>query len=186
LLRHLPNALTLLRILLVGPIVWWLMHGDYPRTLVAFAGAAATDAVDGFLAKRFGWTSALGKILDPLADKLLLVAVFVTLGVLGFVPLWLTALVVARDVVIGVGALLFHVSFGELGGRPTQISKLNTLCQIAFVLAVTAGAAGSDLAGSLVMVLGGLVVVTTVVSGLDYVIRYARRAAAISRERAGR
>jgi len=186
LLRHLPNALTILRILLVGPIVWFLLQGDYSRTLVGFGIAAASDGVDGFLAKRFGWTSELGKVLDPLADKLLLVAMFVTLAVLGFVPVWLTALVVARDVVIAVGALLFHLSFGELQGRPTRISKLNTLCQILFVLAVTAGAAGLEAAGSLVTPLGALVVVTTVVSGLDYVVRYARRAASLSRERAGR
>ncbi len=183
-LRHLPNALTLLRILLVGPLVWLLLQGDYPRTLIGFAIAAVTDAVDGLLAKRFGWTSELGKVLDPLADKLLLVAMFVTLSVLGLVPAWLTVLVVARDVVIAVGALLFRLSFGVLEGRPTPVSKLNTLCQILFVLAVTARAAGAGLSEPVVMTLGALVMVTTVVSGLDYVLRYASRATALRREQA--
>jgi cardiolipin synthase len=185
-LRYLPNALTLLRILLVGPVVWLLLHGDYPRTLIVFAIAAVTDAIDGLLAKRFGWTSELGKVLDPLADKLLLVAMFVTLSVLGLAPVWLTVLVVARDVVIAFGALLFRLSFGALEGRPTPVSKLNTLCQILFVLAVTARAAGASLSEPVVMTLGALVMVTTVVSGLDYVLRYASRAMKVRREQAGR
>lgn len=185
-LRHLPNALTILRILLVGPIVWFLLHADYPRTLIVFAIAAVTDAVDGLLAKRFGWTSELGKVLDPLADKLLLVAMFVTLGVLGFAPVWLTVLVVARDVVIAGGALLFHLSFGALGGRPTPVSKLNTLCQILYVLAVIGKAAGIGIAEPVVITLGALVMVTTVVSGADYVLRYASRALALRRERRAR
>lgn len=185
-LRHLPNALTVLRILLIGPVVWFLLHADYPKTLIGFAIAAVSDAVDGLLAKRFGWTSELGKVLDPLADKLLLVAMFVTLGVLGFAPVWLTVLVVARDVVIAVGALLFHLRFGDLGGRPTPVSKLNTLCQILFVMAVTAKAAGLALPEPVVIALGALVMVTTVVSGLDYVLRYASRAIALKREQAAR
>jgi cardiolipin synthase (CMP-forming) len=183
LLRHLPNALTVLRILLVGPVVWFLLHGDYRSTLIGFAIAAVTDALDGLLAKRFGWTSELGKVLDPLADKLLLVAMFITLGVLGFAPVWLTVLVVARDVVIAGGALLFHLSFGALGGRPTPVSKLNTLCQILFVLAVIGQAAGLGVAEPVVTSFGALVMVTTVVSGLDYVLRYASRALALKRER---
>ncbi len=185
-LRHLPNALTVLRILLIGPVVWFLLHADYPRTLIGFAIAAVTDAIDGLLAKRFGWTSELGKVLDPLADKLLLVAMFITLSALGFAPVWLTVLVVARDVVIAGGALLFHLNFGDLDGRPTPVSKLNTLCQILFVLAVTAKAAGLGVSGTVVIVLGALVMVTTVVSGLDYVLRYASRASALYRERVGR
>lgn len=185
-MRHLPNALTVLRILLIGPVVWFLLHADYTRTLVGFAIAAVTDAVDGLLAKRFDWTSELGKVLDPLADKLLLVAMFITLGVLGFAPVWLTVLVVARDVVIAGGALLFHFSFGDLGGRPTPVSKLNTLCQILYVLAVIANAADVAVSDPVVIALGALVMVTTVVSGLDYVLRYGSRALAIRRERAVR
>ena len=105
-----------------------------------FAFAAATDGLDGFLAKRFGWTSELGKILDPLADKILLVGVFITLAALGFVPLWLAVTAVARDVVITVGAILYNWLYGyrELQGRPTVISKLNTLCQIIFLLLIVA------------------------------------------------
>ena len=185
-LRHLPNALTLFRILLIGPIVWLLLNGDFAITLAMFAVAAASDAADGLLAKQFGWTSELGKVLDPLADKLLLVAMFITLAAVGLAPVWLTALVVARDLVIVIGATVSRLNFGPIGGQPTLVSKLNTLCQILFVLAAIAGAAGIGIPPWLLIMLGALVLVTTVVSGLDYVLRYASRASALSRERAGR
>src|SRR5690349_6576877 len=103
-MRHLPNALCILRMLLAFPVAWLLAHGDYAMTLVLFSIAAVTDALDGFLAKRFHWESDLGRILDPLADKTLLVTSFITLAAIGRVPLWLTIVVVARDVIIGAGA----------------------------------------------------------------------------------
>lgn len=176
-LRHLPNALTVLRIFLIAPLVLLLIAGDYPMTLVIFAIAAVTDAADGLLAKQFGWTSELGKLLDPVADKLLLLAAFVTLTLIGLVPLWLTALVVGRDVVIGAGALAYKVAFGSLRGQPTAVSKLNTLCQILFVAVVIAVAAEMPIPGPAVLVAGALAMVTTVVSGLDYVLRYSGKAA---------
>src|SRR5262245_34651574 len=99
-MRHLPNALCVLRMLLVVPVVALLVREAWPETLWLFAFAAATDGLDGFLAKRFGWTSKLGKALDPLADKILLVGVFSTLAFMGRVPVWLAATAVARDVII--------------------------------------------------------------------------------------
>jgi cardiolipin synthase len=95
-MRHIPNALCFLRMLLVVPVAWLLVTDNYRITLAVFFFAAATDGLDGFLAKRFGWTSELGKIIDPLADKILLVGVFITLAALGVVPVWLAATAVAR------------------------------------------------------------------------------------------
>ena len=120
-MRHIPNALCILRMLLVVPVAWLLVTDNYRLTLGVFAFAAATDGLDGFLAKRFGWTSELGKILDPLADKILLVGVFITLAALGVVPVWLAVTAVARDVVITVGAIIYKslYGYGELQGRPT-------------------------------------------------------------------
>ena len=123
---------------LVVPVAWLLARGDYTHTLWLFAIAAASDGLDGFLAKRFGWTSELGKVLDPLADKLLLVTVFIVLAVIGKSPAWLSVVVVARDVVIGVGALTFKWLFGPLNGRVTAISKVNTGVQLIYVLALVA------------------------------------------------
>lgn len=185
-LRFIPNALCLLRMALIVPIVWLLVHGEYEVTLLVFAFAAVTDAADGLLAKTYGWITELGKILDPLADKLLLVVVFVTLSILGLVPVWLSAVVVGRDIIISGGALTYRLLYGPVEGRPTRVSKFNTLCQILFVLAVIVRAAYSQVSEVLVTVLGALVFVTTAVSGLDYVLRYSQKAAAAHRLKTAR
>ena len=184
-LRHIPNALCVFRMLLVVPIAVLLARAEYWATLWVFAIAAATDGLDGFLAKRFDWTSELGKILDPLADKLLLVSVFLTLALLGHVPLWLAATAIARDLIITGGAIAYNYLYGYPNGRPTPVSKLNTFCQIVYLLFVVGAAALERAAEPVLTALGALVFVTTVVSGLDYVITYSRKAIAASRARRG-
>jgi len=183
-LRFLPNLLCVLRIVLVYPVALGILQGHYPEVLALFAIAAFTDGLDGFLAKRFGWHSELGKVLDPLADKLLLVTVFICLSVAGLAPWWLAALVLLRDLVIFFGALTYKWLFGPLRGEPTIVSKLNTLCQIAFCLAVVAEAAFGLPGNAVVTAVGALVVVTTAVSGVDYILIYSRRAAVVARGRA--
>jgi cardiolipin synthase len=183
-LRHLPNLLCALRIVLVYPVASWILQGRYPAVMALFGVAAFTDALDGFLAKRFNWTSELGKHLDPLADKLLLVTVFTCLSVAGLAPWWLTGVVLLRDLVIVFGGLTYRALFGPLEGRPTLRSKLNTCCQIGFCLAVVSRAAYDWPPESAITTLGALVFVTTAVSGIEYVLIYARRAAAVSRARA--
>jgi cardiolipin synthase (CMP-forming) len=178
-----PNLICVLRMALTVPIVILLAEGWYGYTLVLFALAAASDALDGYLAKTFGWSSEVGKVLDPLADKLLLVSVFITLAVIGLVPVWLAGVAVARDVVIGVGAAVYKWLFGPLEGRPTIPSKLNTLVQLLFVIAVVWRAAFPQFAEWVATALGALVLVTTVVSGVDYVLTYIRKAVAVSRAR---
>jgi cardiolipin synthase (CMP-forming) len=175
-LAWIPNAICVLRILLVAPSAIALVAGRYELTLLLFGVAAISDRLDGWLAQRFGWTSRLGKILDPIADKLLLVTVFVTLVWIGLVPLWLGIAVVVRDVVIVSGAIAYRVLIGYVEGRPTPISKLNTLLQLSYVLAVIAAAAWQDVPPPLVVAVGAAAFVTTVVSGLDYVLTYAREA----------
>jgi cardiolipin synthase len=182
-MRHIPNTLSVLRMLMVAPVAWLLARGEYQSTLWLFGFAAATDGLDGFLAKRFGWTSELGKILDPLADKVLLVGVFVTLAITGLVPIWLAATAVARDLVITIGAIVYKMLFGDPQGRPTTVSKLNTLCQILYLLLVVAAHAAARPPEVAITIMGALVFVTTTVSGVDYVLTYSRKAAAVSRER---
>jgi cardiolipin synthase len=184
-LRHLPNLLCVLRILLIYPVAHGILAGNFPQVMALFAIAALTDALDGLLAKQFGWTSELGKVLDPMADKLLLVTVFVCLAVAGLVPWWLAGLVLLRDLVILFGALIFKWLFGPLRGEPTAASKFNTLAQIVFCLAVVARAGFGLPGSSIVTALGALVTVTTAVSGIDYILTYSRRAAAVSRARSG-
>ena len=178
-----PNLICVLRMALAVPIVWMLAEARYEPTLVLFLVAALSDGLDGYLAKSFDWESEFGRVLDPLADKLLLVSVFITLAWLGLVPVWLAAVAVARDVVIGVGAWVYKASFGPLEGRPTMPSKLNTVVQILFVIAVVGRAAYPAVAEWPVTVLGALVLVTTVVSGIDYTATYLRRSIAVSRAR---
>lgn len=175
-LAWLPNALCIARMLLVVPTTLALLAGRYELTLLLFGVAAISDGLDGWLAKTFGWTSRLGKILDPSADKLLLVTVFVTLTWIGLVPAWLTATVVLRDVAIVGGAIAYRLLIGYVEGHPTPVSKLNTLVQILFVLVAVAAAAWRTVPAALVATLGAAAFVTTVVSGLDYVVTYARDA----------
>lgn len=182
-LSSLPNLICIARIVLAVPVVWTLVHGHYGWTLGLFLVAAISDGLDGYLAKRFGWTSETGKILDPAADKLLLVSVFITLTLLGLVPLWLAAVAVARDLVIAIGAGVYRWRFGPLEGRPTWPSKINTVLQLGYVLAVIGNAATPWIAEALVTALGAAVFVTTVVSGVDYVMIYVRKAARVTRAR---
>jgi cardiolipin synthase len=185
-LRHLPNLLCVLRILMVYPVAHWILQERYADVMLLFAVAASTDALDGFLAKRFGWTSKLGKLLDPLADKLLLVTVFICLSLNGVVPWVLTGLVLLRDLVIVFGALTYKVLFGPVNGNPTIASKINTLAQIVFCLAVVAAAASQWPPQWAVLTLGAFVLFSTCVSGIDYTLIYVRRAQAVVRERASR
>jgi len=182
-LRFLPNLLCILRMLLVYPTAHGILQGHYSAVLGLFALAAFTDGLDGFLAKRYAWTTELGKHLDPLADKLLLVSVFVCMSIAGLVPWWLTALVLLRDVVIVCGAIAYRVLLGPIQGQPTAPSKLNTFCQIVFSIAVISQAAYGWPEEGCITGAGALVLVTTAVSGLDYVLVYSRRAAAAARAR---
>jgi cardiolipin synthase len=182
--RHIPNVISSIRILLVAPIAVALAHHHLATTIVLFGVAALSDAADGFLAKRYGWQSDLGAVLDPAADKLLLVTVFITLAYLKLVPLWLMAAAVARDTIIVVGALLYRLWIGPLNVRPSVVSKFNTLCQAAFILAVVGREQFSLPPAWAAAVLGALVFVTVTVSGIDYVLIYGRRALGLRKPRA--
>ena len=181
-LRQLPNLISSVRILLVVPIAWQLGHLRMMATLWLFAAAAVSDVVDGFLAKRFGWQTELGGILDPVADKLMLATSFVMLAYLELLPVWLAAAVIARDVIIVTGAVSYRVLLGPVAARPSLVSKLNSLCQVLLILWVL-GAREFSWPPLGVVVMGALVLVTTVVSGMDYVLVYGRRAAAEARAR---
>ncbi len=182
-LRQIPNVITACRILLVPPIALALVHHQLLIAIALFGIAALSDLADGFLAKRFGWQSELGAVLDPAADKLLLATVFISLAYLGLVPLWLMAAAVARDAVIVLGALLYRWCFGALHVRPSVVSKFNTACQAAFILAVVGRAEFSAPPASVVLLLGAVVFVTVTVSGIDYVLIYGRRALSLWRPR---
>jgi len=173
--HHIPNIITLGRILLIWPVVVSMRDGQYLLTLGWFVVAAVSDGIDGFLAKRFNWTSSLGKVIDPLADKLLLVTVFIYAAWLGLVPIWLAAAAIARDFVIGLGAVVFRLWFGALHGRPTAISKINTALQLVYCSFAILYAARQVPPHELLDFLAIATLVTTVASGAHYLLRFVQR-----------
>ncbi len=175
-LRHLPNLICLVRIALVVPVVVALRDGNYYLALALFMVAAVSDGLDGFLAKHFRWTSELGKFLDPLADKLLLVASFITASWVGILPWWLAAAAIARDVVIGLGALIYRLWFGPLHGNPTILSKINTLLQILVVCVAVLHAANAVPPAAVLAALVWATLLTTLASGAHYVWQFVNRA----------
>ncbi len=168
--------ISVARIILVFPVVWLLLTHEFKMAMLLFFVAGASDALDGFLAKQFSWQSRLGGILDPLADKFLLISAYLCLGWLGSLPWWLIAVVVLRDVVIVGGALVYNYRVAQLDAEPSLISKLNTVLQIMLVLAVVYDLGFSALHAQLITVLIWSVVCTTVLSGLGYVLDWGRRA----------
>jgi cardiolipin synthase len=172
-----PNLITIARLFAVPLIVVWLLEGQAQAAFLVFVAAGISDAVDGILARRFGMGSRLGAYLDPLADKALLVSIYVTLAVLGFLPVWLSVLVVSRDVLIIGGVLLAWVLERPLEIRPLMVSKANTLAQIllaAIALAELAFALGLEPA---VMVLSWAVAGLTIASAGAYVLDWIRHMA---------
>ncbi|MBL8564559.1 MAG: CDP-alcohol phosphatidyltransferase family protein [Hyphomicrobiaceae bacterium] len=133
-----PNIITLVRVMLVPVVFWLLLTGEVKPAFYLFVVAGISDAVDGFLAKRFGWATELGAYLDPLADKLLLVCIFIALGVGGHLPSWLVIAVVSRDVLIVLGVLLAWLLGHPVAIHPLVVSKTNTAAQIVLAAVVMA------------------------------------------------
>jgi cardiolipin synthase len=174
--RWLPNAICVARMLLVAPLVMSLVTKNYTAALGLLLIAGLSDGLDGWLAKTFDWRTRLGGLLDPAADKLLLVSVFVALTYAGLTPLALTAIVIGRDVVIVLGAITYQLLIAPVAGEPAAISKLNTACQLGFVFFTLTNAAFGLPPRISLLVLGAAVVFTSVVSGLNYVLRWSTRA----------
>lgn len=168
--KDIPNAISLLRMLLVPPFILALLAGQYPMALTLFAVAGISDALDGYLAKHYGWISRLGSILDPLADKLLLVSAYVALAWLGQIPAWLVAVVIARDLIIVIGGVFYHYKIAPIRlMAPTVLSKLNTFAQLSLVLVILISRSFLPLPNELIILLIYLVLITTLLSGLSYI-----------------
>ena len=175
-LNWIPNAISMLRIALVVPVLWLIVNGAFGWALLLFWIAGFSDGIDGYLATRFGWQSKTGALLDPIADKLLVAGMFVTLTYTQHIPIWLTAVVLFRDVVIVGGAVAYHYLIKPLEGDPTYVSKLNTVMQLLFLLFVLSRAAFGWPDKIAVTIVGAATLVTVVISGFDYVVQWADRA----------
>lgn len=171
-----PNIISVLRIGLVLPVVAALVHQEFMLALLLYTVAGVSDGIDGYIAKRFNCTSRLGSILDPLADKLLLVSTYLALAWLELLPLWLVAAVVGRDILILAGAASYHLMIGEYEMAPTLISKINTFAQISLGLAAVFSAGVYLLPPALIDGMIWLVLATTLFSGIDYVWTWGVRA----------
>jgi cardiolipin synthase len=175
-LSWLPNVITTIRILLVIPLSWALLEHNFGWALLLVFVAGASDALDGFLAKHYNWVSVLGSVLDPIADKLLLVVTFLSLGYLALVPAWLVVAVLGRDIIIVTGAVAYYVVIGRYEMAPSLVSKLNTLMQITLVLSIILSQVVDFPKWWMIEIGWWIVLATTVASGVHYVIVWGRSA----------
>ena len=179
-LSWIPNAISLMRIFLIAPIIILFVNNEFAWALGLFVIAGLSDSVDGYLAKKYDWDTRLGAFLDPAGDKLLVAWSYGTLAFLGHIPVWMAVIVIFRDVVIVAGSFLYHYLVRRLEGDPTFISKFNTGLEFAFLILVMAKAGFGWPNDITITVVGAAVLVTVVISGYDYVsnwIRSARREA---------
>ncbi len=175
-LNWIPNAISMLRIALVVPVLWLILNGGFGWALLLFWIAGFSDGLDGYLATRYNWQSRSGALLDPIADKLLVAGMFITLTYTQHIPIGLTAIVLFRDVVIIGGAVAYNYMIKPVEGEPTRVSKINTVMQLLFLLFVLSRAAFAWPDKIAVTVIGAATLVTVVVSGIDYVVQWSDRA----------
>ncbi len=166
--ENIPNLLTVLRFAIIIPILFSLIHEAYYTAFALFGLAGISDLFDGFLARRYGWTSRFGSISDPLADKALLAACFVALSMIGVVPVSVTCLVVFRDLWIIAGAAVFHFAIGTFSFKPSFISKCNTGVQLLFIAGCLFNLVFPLFPEAWLYFLQVIVVVTTVITLLHY------------------
>lgn len=176
-----PNVITVLRMLLIPFIVYLLFERRYGAALLLFAAAGVGDLLDGFIARRFKQISRFGAVLDPIADKLTLLAAVVVLAWQSLMPAWLAAAIVARDLIIVAGALAYRLLIGPVRIAPTLLSKLNTLLEFVLVAVILANAAGWVNARAWVSPLFVLVLFTVALSGINYVWAWGWKAAEAAR-----
>jgi len=174
--RNIPNAITLCRIVLVPLLIRFLLQGHYRGALWIFLAAGVSDALDGYIAKRFDMCTRLGSFLDPLADKLLLLSSVIILARSGSLPLWLAVTIVARDVVIVGGAGAYYLRSGNLEMAPSLPGKLNTFIQICLVFSLILHLSGTARIAVLFPLLFAVAFVASLVSGGHYVAVWWRKA----------
>jgi len=174
----LPNLISIARLLLVPLVVWLILDGQPGWAFVFFVVAGVSDGIDGFIARNFDLRSDLGAYLDPIADKALLVSIYLTLAFVYEIPAWVAILVVSRDILI-IGAVVLSWMVGEpMATRPHWVSKINTVLQIAFaaiVLGDLAFATGLEMTRAITAYAVGAL---TVLSGTVYLVDWMRHMAA--------
>ena len=169
-----PNLITLARILMVPVIIWAIASNRMQVAFALFLVAGLSDLVDGFLAKRFGMATELGAYLDPLADKAMIVSIYVALGISDIIPRWLVILVVSRDIMIVAAVILSWLVDKPVKLKPLMVSKLNTVAQVLLALLVLASLSIRFEAGIAIDVLTVVVATLTLLSVAFYVAAWVR------------
>lgn len=176
---NLPNAITFGRLLTVPIAVYLMMQSEFLAAFILFVVAGVSDALDGYIAKQWNQATTLGALLDPVADKTLLVSVYITLGLQGHVPNWIVVLVVFRDLIIVGGVILLFIVRLEVRMRPLIISKINTAAQIALA-AIVLAKLGLELdIAEVSTTMIYVVAATTALSGAGYVVSWTRQMAGL-------
>ncbi|MBH0239942.1 CDP-alcohol phosphatidyltransferase family protein [Methylobrevis albus] len=169
-----PNFITLARLCAVPAVVMFMLASRYDLAFILFVAAGISDAIDGIIARHFNQGSALGAYLDPLADKALLVSIYMALGYIGHIPVWLIVLVVSRDLLIIGGVVLSWVVGRPVAIEPIFVSKANTAVQLGFAAVVLAGLGYGWRIGGLIEVGVWLVAALTLASTAAYLIAWTR------------
>lgn len=180
--NQIPNVLTILRILLILPFAFAVYYAMYQEALLIFFIAGLSDGIDGFLARQFNWKSRFGAIADPLADKLLLITAYIMLVWTQHLPVWLLVLILGRDILIVIGALLYHYFVSHYEIKPSLLGKTCTLIQIIFVLALMIDLAGWPMPDWALVYGLYLVTLITFLSGLHYVSVWGKKAWLLKRD----
>lgn len=175
-LRYLPNIITLLRLALIVPTCFFLLNQQYDLAFYLFVFAGMSDAIDGFLARHYNWSSRLGAIIDPLADKLLIIACLGSLAWAGYIPVSLFLIVVLRDLWIIIGASLYHYKYGRYVIAPRSLSKINTFIQIIFVGLHLSNLSIITMSNELLKAWLFLTYLGSIITWLDYTVVWGRRA----------
>lgn len=176
-LKYIPNLITGARFILLIPLLQTLASEQYEIAFYLLIVAGLSDGLDGLLARHYQWTSPLGAFMDPLADKLLIFVTYTCLAWLGHIPIWLLVVVIARDIIIISGVLAYRLLVGEPEFNANFLSKVNTTLQILLVMVILYNLAFQEVAKSWIQVLIYIVLVTTLISLVEYVWIWGWRAA---------
>lgn len=169
-LSYLPNTITIARIFAMIPLVWYMLEKNYEYALYIALAAGFSDMLDGFLARRFGWEGRLGRILDPIADKLMMLCSYLLFAVQGLIPNWLLIVVLVRDISIITGGVFYHYAILKVDREsPSLLSKFNTVLQILLIVVILSHYSIYQFNETFIDVLIYLVTFFTVASGLHYV-----------------
>jgi cardiolipin synthase len=177
LLSYLPNIITMGRIFAMIPLVWFMLEKNYEYAFYIAMLAAFSDLLDGYLARKFNWEGRLGRILDPIADKLMMLCCYLLFAVQGLIPNWLLIVVFVRDISIIAGGTLYHYSVLKVDGEsPSLLSKFNTAFQLLLIVVILSHYSIFQFNLEFISVLIYLVTFFTVASGLHYVYYWGRKA----------